>query len=306
LDLYSLHASMDAVVRYLAKVDKTAAELARERYRCFDQFGGDTRSYGLAARAGLNENCARDVVAQLVELQQHRGEYLSRDGRTAEEALFSAEQNARLVKNAEAYYRAMFLEEVSSWNLRDQHMAETLDTLLQHLGRRSEQPKVVVWAHNSHVGDARATEMGRSGELNIGQLARERYSADAVSVGFTTHRGNVTAATFWDGATEHKQVRRALPGSYEALFHTLELPRFLLVLRPDAPATRALLDPLLERAIGVIYRPDTERFSHYFRATLPEQFDAVLHFDDTHAVEPLEKAGPWPRDEVPETFPFAV
>ena len=224
----------------------------------------------------------------------------------AEDELFYAEQNARLVKNAEAYYRSMFLEEVSSWNLRDRHMAETLDALVAHLERQGGRAKVVVWAHNSHLGDARATEMGQRGELNVGQLVRERYGRDAVLVGFTTHHGTVTAASDWGGPAERKRVRPALAGSYEALFHAAQPDRFLLTWREGDTATEGLRDPRLERAIGVIYRPETERMSHYFRARLPDQFDAVLHFDETRAVEPLERTAEWEAGEVPETFPFAV
>jgi erythromycin esterase-like protein len=223
----------------------------------------------------------------------------------AEEA-FYAEQNARLVKNAEEYYRSMFLEEVSSWNLRDRHMAETLEALTAYLDRAGGRAKIVVWAHNSHVGDARVTEMGQRGELNIGQLARERYSRDAVLVGFTTNHGTVTAASDWDGPAERKRVRPALPGSYEALFHNAEVDRFLLTWRAGDAVTEGLREALLERAIGVIYRPETERISHYFLTRLPSQFDAVLHFDETRAVEPLERNAEWEKGEVPETFPFAV
>jgi erythromycin esterase-like protein len=233
-------------------------------------------------------------------------EYAQRDGRLMEEQLFYAEQNARLVKNAEAYYRSMFLEQVSSWNLRDRHMAETLDALVEYLERRGERAKIVVWAHNSHIGDARATEMGRRGELNIGQLVREKYGRDAMLIGFTTHHGTVTAASEWNGPAERKSVRPALAGSYEALFHATQLGNFLLDLRANHEATERLCEPKLERAIGVIYRPETERMSHYFHTRLPAQFDAVLHFDETQAVEPLERTAEWEHGEVPETFPFGV
>jgi erythromycin esterase-like protein len=224
----------------------------------------------------------------------------------AEDEFFSAEQNARVVKNAEAYYRSMFLEEVSSWNLRDRHMAETLDALVAHLERQGGRAKIVVWAHNSHIGDARATQMGQRGELNIGQLVREKYGREAVLVGFTTHHGTVTAASDWGAPAERKSVRPGLAGSYEAMFHIAQPGRFLLIWGDDDATADALRDPRLERAIGVIYRPETERMSHYFRARLPEQFDAVLHFDETRAVEPLEYTAEWEAGELPETFPFAV
>jgi erythromycin esterase-like protein len=229
LDLYSLHASMKAVLRYLEKVDPEGAQRARERYSCFDHVGGDTQAYGLMTRLKLSKSCEEEVVSQLVDLQRWAAEYARRDGRWAEDELFYAEQNARLAKNAEAYYRSVFLEEVSSWNLRDRHMAETLDALVEHLGRNGARAKVAVWEHNSHLGDARATDMGRRGELNVGQLTREKYGGDAVLVGFTTHHGTVTAASDWDKPAERKRVRPALPGSYEALFHASQAARFLLI-----------------------------------------------------------------------------
>jgi erythromycin esterase-like protein len=306
LDLYSLHASMKAVRRYLEKVDPEAAKRARERYSCFDHVGEDSQAYGLMTRLSLSKSCEEEVVSQLVELQRRAADYTRRDGRLAEDELFYAEQNARLVKNAEAYYRSVFLEEVSSWNLRDRHMAETLDALVAHLGRKGSRAKIAVWEHNSHLGDARATDMGQRGELNVGQLAREKYSSEAVLVGFTTHHGTVTAASDWDKPAERKRVRPALVGSYEALFHATQRARFLLILNESDVVAEQLRVPRLERAIGVIYRPETERQSHYFRARLADQFDAVLHFDETRAVKPLESTAEWETGELPETFPFAV
>ncbi|MFL5802540.1 MAG: erythromycin esterase family protein [Roseiflexaceae bacterium] len=306
LDLYSLHASMDAVLRYLEQVDPEAAKLARTRYACFDHFGEDTQVYGFLTSSGLAKSCEPEVVSQLVEVQRRAMEYARRDGRVAEDESFHAEQNAHVVKNAEAYYRSMFLEEVSSWNLRDRHMAETLEALRAHLERQGGHTKIAVWEHNSHLGDARATEMGQRGELNVGQLVRERYGRGAVLIGFTTHHGTVTAASDWGAPAERKRVRPALAGSYEALFHATGIPRFLLTLRDGGEASAGLRDPRLERAIGVIYRPETERASHYFWARLVDQFDAVLHFDETQAVEPLERSAEWEVGEVPETFPFAV
>jgi len=185
-------------------------------------------------------------------------------------------------------------------------MVETLEALVAHLERRSPYAKLAVWAHNSHLGDARATEMGQRGELNVGQLVREKYGRDTVLIGFTTHHGTVTAASSWDAPAERKNVRPALLGSYEAMFHATKLPRFLLTWREGDLVTARLHDPRLERAIGVVYRPDTERRSHYFRARLAEQFDAVLHFDETRAVEPLERTAQWDAGELPETYPFAV
>jgi erythromycin esterase-like protein len=306
LDLYSLHASMEAVLRYLEKVDPDAARRARERYSCFDHFGQDTQVYGFLTGTGVTKSCQDEVIRELTELRRRAAEYARRDGQAAEEEAFYAEQNARVVKNAEEYYRSMFLEQVSSWNLRDRHMAETLEALATQLRTSGSRAKIVVWAHNSHVGDARVTEMGQRGELNIGQIARERHNDDAVLVGQTTDHGTVTAASDWDGPAERKSVRPGLPGSYEALFHTTDLNRFMLLWDDSHTATEDLRKPRLERAIGVIYRPDTERVSHYFRTRLPNQFDAVLHFDETHAVEPLERNAEWETGEVPETFPFAV
>jgi erythromycin esterase-like protein/predicted phosphoribosyltransferase len=305
LDLYSLHASMKAVLRYLEKVDPEAAIQARERYACFDHVGEDTQAYGLMTRLNLSKSCEEEVVNQLLELQRRAADRMRRGG-ALDDHLFYAEQNARLVKNAEAYYRSVFLEAVSSWNLRDRHMAETLDALVSYLDRKAGRAKIAVWEHNSHLGDARATEMGRRGELNVGQLTREKYADDTVLIGFTTHRGTVTAASDWGGSAERKRVRPALGGSYEALFHASGRDRFLLIMDDSDVIARQLGAPRLERAIGVIYRPETERQSHYFRARLPDQFDAVLHFDETCAVEPLETTEAWEAGELPETFPFAV
>jgi len=305
LDLYSLHASMEAVLGYLEGIDPESARRARSRYACFDHYGEDTQSYGYAAGFGLTKTCEDEVVAQLQDMHRRGAEYLRRDGFVAEDEFFFAEQNARLVKNAERYYRSMFQGRVSSWNVRDQHMAETLNALVAHLSRRHSQAKIVVWEHNSHLGDARATQMGESGELNVGQLVRERYGREAVLIGFSTYRGTVTAASDWDGPIERKVVQPALADSYEALFHQVGIPRFLLTWK-DSRVVDELRDRRLERAIGVIYLPRTERVSHYFYATLPAQFDAVLHFDETHAVEPLDQLSGWPTDDAPETYPTGV
>ncbi len=306
LDLYSLRASMEAVLRYLDKVDPDAARRARRRYGCFDQFGEEMQEYGYAASFGLHPSCEREVVTQLIELHRQRAEYASRDGRVAADDYFYAEQNARLVKNAEEYYRTMFRGRDESWNLRDRHMVDTLEELRRFLGRTRPEPRIVVWAHNSHLGDARATEMSERGELNVGQLVRERYGASAVLVGFTTFTGTVTAASEWDGPAHRKHVRPALAGSYERLFHEVQLPRFLVPLRTDLELSSALAVPRLERAIGVLYLPETERASHYFHARLSEQFDFVLHFDETRALEPLERCALWEAGEVAETFPSGL
>jgi erythromycin esterase-like protein len=306
LDLYSLYASVEAVVSYLDKVDPEGAKRARYRYGCFEHFGEDTQAYGYASGFGIARSCEEEVVNQLVELRRRAAEYASRDGRVAADEFFYAEQNARLVKNAEEYYRSMFRGRVSSWNLRDRHMAETLHALYTHLESQGQRAKIAVWEHNSHIGDARATEMGKRGELNVGQLVRERYGGNAVNLGFTTYAGTVTAASNWDAPAERKRVRPALVGSYEALFHDVGIPRFMLDFRDDAEFASLLKEQRLERAIGVIYLPETERGSHYFYAQISDQFDAVLHFDQTRAVEPLERTAEWETGEAPETFPWGV
>ena len=305
LDLYSLFSSMRAVVAYLDEADPEAAARARHRYACFDHFGEDSREYGLSTGLTLAPSCEQAVIAQLTDMRRTAAEFggrapLGRDDR------FFAEQNARVVKNAEEYYRTMFRGRVSSWNLRDQHMMETLEALLGHLDERSGRAKVVVWAHNSHLGDARATDMSAAGELNVGQLVRERFGAEAFSLGFSTHEGTVTAASDWDGPAERKRVRPGLPHSYESILHATGLDRLLLLLGGGGPPADALRTPRLERAIGVIYRPESERLSHYFHASLPEQFDAVIHVDQTRAVEPLERTAASNTSEVPETYPTAV
>jgi erythromycin esterase-like protein len=306
LDLYSLYRSIEAVIAYLERVDPAAARRARSRYACFEHFGEDAEAYGYAAGFQLSDSCEQAVINQLVELQQRYRELMRHDGKVAEDESFSAEQNARLVRNAEEYYRTMFSGRVSSWNLRDRHMAETLNALVAHLDRYLGPTKVVVWEHNSHLGDARATTMGRAGELNVGQLVRERYQQAAFLVGFSTYSGTVTAASDWDAEHESKRVLPALPESYEALFHAAAFPDFLLPLREKNQATQLLSAERLERAIGVVYRPQSERISHYFSANLPAQFDLVLHFDQTHAVEPLDNRERWERGEVPETYPTAL
>ncbi len=305
LDLYSLSRSREAVIRYLDKVDTEAARRARFRYGCFDHFGEDPQSYGYAASFGMDESCERQVIEQLLELRRQAAEYATRDGRVAEDEFFYAEQNARLVRNAEQYYRSMFGSRASSWNLRDRHMADTLDALVQYLGRSGGTPKIAVWAHNSHLGDARATEMSEHGELNLGQLVRERHRTAAFLLGFTTHTGTVMAVSNWGEKPVVKRVRPGMRGSFEDLFHSAELRRFLLPLR-DEPAADGLREPRLERAIGVIYRPESERVSHYFYARLSEQFDAVIHFDETSAVVPLGIAREPEPQEAPETFPSGL
>ena len=306
LDLYSLGASMEAVIGYLDEQDPDAAARARARYECLQPYGAESTEYGRAVLLGVGEPCRRRVVEQLVELRRRAGDYLRRDGLAAEDEYFFAEQNAAVVANAEEYYRTMFGDQAGSWNLRDRHMADTLDQLLAHLDQHGGTARVVVWEHNSHIGDARATEMGARGELNIGQLMRERHGRDAVNVGFTTYTGTVTAASEWGGPAERKHVRPALANSYEALLHATRIPAFLLCPLAAGDAGHALREPRLERAIGVIYRPQTERQSHWFAASIAQQYDALVHIDQTRAVEPLERTQSWELGEPPETYPTAL
>lgn len=308
LDLYSLNSSIEAVLEYLDRVDPEAAHRARARYACFDHFGDDAQAYGYATSLGAAESCEDEVVQQLLDLQRRAAELAQRDGHVAEDEFFNAEQNARLARDAERYYRSMFRGRVSSWNLRDRHMAETLESLAAHIDRRSGagRSKIAVWAHNSHLGDARATAMGQGGELNLGQLVRERWGDAACLIGFSTYQGTVTAASDWGTPAERKRVRPGLPDSYELLLHQVAMPSYFVDLRGEAEARRYLEGPCLQRAIGVIYRPETERLSHYFHARLPEQFDAMIHLDETQALQPLERTADWERGEAPETYPFAV
>jgi erythromycin esterase-like protein/predicted phosphoribosyltransferase len=299
LDLYSLHRSMAAVVEFLEELDPDAAERARQRYACFDQFGRDPQVYAYEAGIAGAEPCEQQAVDQLIELRNLAAELASRNGHIDADGHFYAEQNARLVVNAEEYYRSMFQGGVHSWNLRDQHMTQTLESLVAHLEARTGPTRVAVWEHNSHLGDNRATELGEAGQLNVGQLIRERHAHEAVSVGFTTYTGTVTAASDWGGPAERRHVRRALPGSWEEFFHDQGVPAFVI-------DTGEVNGRRLERAIGVVYRPESERISHYFHARIADQFDAVIHVDETHAVEPLERTSQWEAGELPETYPWGV
>ena len=299
LDLYSLRTSMEAVVAYLEQVDPAAARRARDRYSCFDHFGSDPQVYAYEAGLAGAEPCEQQAVEQLVELQQQAVRFADRDGVFEEDQRFFAEMNARLVADAEAYYRQQFRGGISSWNLRDTHMADTLDALREHLDRTRGRSKVVVWEHNSHVGDARATELGQSGEVTVGQLMRQRHPGATLLVGLTTFEGTVTAASAWGGEAERKRVRRALPGSWEERAHRTGVERFVF-------DTEGMRGRRLERAIGVVYLPETERRSHYFHAALRRQFDVVVHLDRTEAVTPLETTSLWEAGELPETYPYGV
>jgi erythromycin esterase-like protein len=307
LDVYSLHASMAAVLAYLEQRDPQAALRARERYACFDAFGDEPQHYAHAIAVGIAADCEREVLSQLLDLLKRRGDLLRHDGVLAEDAPFEAEQNARVVVNAEEYYRMMFVRGVSTWNLRDTHMADTLDALAGHLERRGRSAKIVVWAHNSHVGDSEAmAHRAERAEITIGHLCRERHPGDTVLVGFTTYDGTVTAASDWGGQAERKVVRPALASSWEHLFHAAGVPSFLMLLDDLGEVTSALHEARLERAIGVVYRPQTERWSHYFDVKLADQLDAVIHVDRTRALEPLERTSKWERGELPETYPTGL
>ncbi|MGV0722354.1 erythromycin esterase family protein [Mycolicibacterium elephantis] len=309
LDLYSLHRSMQEVIAYLDKVDPRAAARARARYACFDHVSADDgQAYGFAAAFGAGQSCERQALDQLIEMQRNAVEYARRNGLLAEDEAFYAQQNAQTVRNAEAHYRTMFGGRVTSWNLRDQHMAQTLDALLAHLDRHNgrEPARIVVWAHNSHVGDARATEVTGDGQLTLGQLARERFGDDCRLIGFTTYTGTVTAASEWGGIAERKVMRPALNGSVEELFHETGEPDFLVSAMIDRSAAEPLDTVRLSRAIGVIYLPETERQSHYYHVRPSEQFDAIIHVDDTRALEPLEVTSHWVAGETPETYPTGL
>jgi protein-L-isoaspartate(D-aspartate) O-methyltransferase len=299
LDLYNLGGSMRAVIDYLDDVDPETAALARERYGSLRPFSANPQAYGRRALTEGYARCEQPVLQMLRELQARRMEYLSEG---ADEWLDAA-ANARLVKNAEAYYRVMYHGAAESWNLRDTHMFETL---CQILDAKGPDAKAVVWAHNSHIGNAAHTEMGQvREELNIGQLVKEKFGRQARLIGFGTHTGTVAAADDWDEPMQVKQVRPSLEGSYELLCHESGVPRFLLDMREGVSevAVEALLEPRLERFIGVIYRPETERWSHYSECVLPNQFDAWVWFDETSAVTPL--AGPERAGE-DETYPFGL
>ena len=298
LDLYSLYDSIRSVLSYPDEVDPESARVARERYGCLTPWQHDPATYGHAALTGSYPRCESDVVRALTELLAKRQAYAEHDG----ERFLDAEQNARLIANAERYYRIMYYGSRASWNLRDSHMFETLKNLLAFHGPDS---KAIVWAHNSHVGNAEATEMAARGEHNLGQLCRKAFGAHAYLVGFGTHSGTVAAASDWNGPMEVKAVRPALPNSYEQLCHATGLARFMLGIRnrSDLCGPTGLARQRLERAIGVIYRPETERASHYFRASLPRQFDEYIWFDDSRAVTPLETAA---IKGLPDTYPFGV
>jgi erythromycin esterase-like protein len=290
IDLYSLYESIHEVIRFLETVDHEAAERARALYSCFDHHSQDPVRYGRFVRVGAQPSCEEKAI-QAVEhfFEQTWSQPSIKLSEADPDETFYAHQNAELVKNAESYYRNLFSPVVNTWNVRDRHMADTIDNLLAHLRAQNRPEKVVIWAHNSHVGDDRATEMGRHGQWNIGQLLRERHTGQTYHLGFTTYEGTVTAASQWDHPPELKTVLPGLPDSYEALFHRTELDAFFIDFAAEPELSKTLNEPRLERAIGVVYSPETERISHYFQARIANQFDGVVHFDATHEVQPLDR-----------------
>lgn len=286
LDMYSLYRSSEAVIDYLERVDEDQARIARRQYAALDHVR-DPQRYGYEAALGLRPDCSVAVRERLTELIRKSADYQRHDGIVAADAYFVAERNAHVVASAEAYYRAMFGPRTSSWNLRDTHMVQTLLALHRHYRSQGRQGRIVVWAHNSHLGDARATEMSGAGEHNVGQLVRQSAGPErALLVGFTTYTGSVTASREWGGEPERRTIRRARLDSYENLFYRTHLDRFYLSLY--AEPVEAVQLPMLERAIGVLYRPETEFQSHYFQARLAAQFDAIFHIDESEAIEPLD------------------
>jgi protein-L-isoaspartate(D-aspartate) O-methyltransferase len=298
LDLYSLYTSVQEIVGYLEDVDPDLAMVARHRYGCLSPWEADPAAYGYAALTGAYRNCEQDVSTMLVELLAKRQSRAEGD----DERFFDATRNAQLVANAERYYRVMYYGSRASWNLRDAHMFETLQNVMSYYGAQS---KAVVWAHNSHIGDASATEMSARGEYNIGELCRKAFGGGSYHIGFGTDHGTVAAASNWDGPMEVMAVRSSHPQSYERLFHLTNQPGLLLPLRVghDTDVTNELAKPRLERAIGVIYRPETELASHYFEAELPRQFNEYIWIDQTSAITPLPTGL---IKGVPETYPFGV
>jgi len=314
MDLYSMFESAHEVIEYLEHTDKVAATRARERYACFDVFGGDASAYGYAASFSFSKSCEKAVIQQLVELQRKYTEEFQKSGfHTENDGIFWARENGLVVKDAEKYYRSMFSE--NTWNLRDNHMVQTLKDLMKHLGicYPKKTQKAVVWAHNSHLGDASETESRKKrGETNIGELVRKSWGLEnTFNIGFSTYTGVVTAADNWDEPPQFKKINPGLDSSYEGLFHKVGIPNFVLLCRTNCPDVKVdeemkqeLSKERLERAIGVIYRPDTERMSHYFSASISRQFDAVIHIDVTDYVRPMDA-----REELevePDTFPTGL
>ena len=286
MDLYSLYSSIEAVIEFLDRADPQAAARARSLYSCFDHPHKDPIRYGRHVRIGARRSCEED--AKEIAENAFSSHLVAKSIDVDPDEVFFARQNAELVRSAERYYRNLFSPLINTWNVRDTHMADTVDRLIEHLREQGRPEGVVIWAHNSHIGDDRATEMGWHGQLNIGQLMRERHPKETFHIGFTTYEGSVTAAEEWDAPPSIENVRPALAGSYETFFHLTGLGDFLLDLKNPKVVAR-LSEPRLERAIGVVYSPQTERASHYFLARIVDQFDAILHYDVTRAVEPIDR-----------------
>jgi erythromycin esterase-like protein len=301
LDLYSLHASIEGVLCYLRERDPEAAKRARARYSCFENFGDDPQSYAFSAAVDGATSCEEEVIDQLLELRRKSARYISQTDPQSAEDFFHAEMNARIVRSAEHYYRSVFGQQAASWNIREQHMLETVQAISRHLGADA---KLVLWAHNTHVGDATFCELADRKQTSLGQLIRERFNKENVRLfGYLTHAGTTTAATEWDGPAERKSIRPATPESYEGLFHDTALRELFLDFTESGELQSALSEPRLERAIGVIYTPDAERISNYIRSVLSSRYDGVFYFDHTRAVEPLERSSEWKGGEIPETYP---
>ncbi|HYF97794.1 MAG TPA: erythromycin esterase family protein [Coxiellaceae bacterium] len=307
LDLYCLNNSMQAVIDYLKHYDEAAANIAMQRYACFDHHVADPQQYVYLVENKLKTPCVKEVSNQFLDMQHLAFTRLTKNLSDKTDALFYALQNARLVKNAEHYYRALFESNQLSWNIRDQHMAETVQNLIAYLEDKLNKPaKIIVWAHNSHVGDARATEMSAKGELNLGQIVREQFNLSSCLIGFSTYSGKVTAADNWGSEGQCKTIQPALRGSYEFLLHNLHMKNFSLNLRKDVRVNELLLAPQLQRTIGVIYRPDSERMSHYYFSRLPYQFDALVHFDRSTAIKPINLTNDYHSDEALDTYPSGI
>ena len=307
LDLYSLYESIEAVIDYLTTIDPKAAQKAFDRYGCFDFAHPDAQKYGHLSAMDDRYGCRDIVVEQLKELQTKAYQYTKDKGVLAQEKQFYAEQNAHIIVDAEHYYRSLFFATSPySWNIRDNHMFDTLQQIIHYYQTIGKNQKMIVWAHNSHLGNAQATYMSSRGKINIGQLVKETYGNDAISIGFTTYDGHVTAASNWGESPQCKKVNPALAESYEWLFHQVGIPNFYLNLSHAKSSMPELNNTRLERAIGVLYLPSTERQNHYFTAQLLDQFDALIHIDTSHALEPIKKVEGWADPEVPETYPFGV
>lgn len=307
IDIYGMKATLNALLNYLNQVDSVAAKRARRRFKCLENFINPLTSEGPLPEFDLNDSCAHDAAMQLFELRRKADEYIKKEYPDAENAYFHAKQNANILCHAEEYYRSIMHGDPDSWNIRNRHMFETLEDLAHHLGTRlGRPPRIAVWAHNAHIGNARATEMNKRGELNVGQLIEDKYKDKSLLIGITGSCGTVLAADNWDEPGRVKKMNRPLPGSYEELFYGLKNRGFVLDLRDNNAAVAGLVVPRLQRSIGVIYKPETERYSHYLEVCLPEQFNFLLHFDETTAIKPLDTQTRKHYAEYGETYPSGL